>query len=133
VWRARADPGPAPPAMNDAMYAHPASLANLKPLAARGWHFIGPDTGALAEGPSDRPGRMSEPEAIQAAAARLLVTGGRLTGKTVVVTAGPTREHLRSEERRGGEDGRGRRWRERVDAENGKRRWSWRRRGRCTR
>src|SRR5207237_1009066 len=26
--------------------------------------------------------------------ARLLVTGGRLTGKTVVVTAGPTREHL---------------------------------------
>src|SRR2546430_15575802 len=91
---ARRGPVLAAPAMNDAMYAHPATLANLKTLAARGWHFIGPDTGALAEGPSDRPGRMSEPEAIQAAAARLLVTGGCLTGKTVVVTAGPTREHL---------------------------------------
>src|SRR5881397_3187954 len=71
---ARRGPVLAAPAMNDAMYAHPATLANLKTLAARGWHFIGPDTGALAEGPSDRPGRMSEPEAIQAAAARLLVT-----------------------------------------------------------
>src|SRR5439155_420005 len=67
---ARRGPVLAAPAMNDAMYAHPATLANLKTLAARGWHFIGPDTGALAEGPSDRPGRMSEPEAIQAAAAR---------------------------------------------------------------
>src|SRR5207302_8905284 len=81
-------------AMNDGVYAHPATLANLKTLAARGWHFIGPDSGALAEGPSDRPGRMSEPEAILAAAARLLVAGGRLAGRTVVVTAGPTREHL---------------------------------------
>jgi len=86
----------AAPAMNDAMYAHPATRANLKTLAARGWQFIGPEIGPLAEGPSDRPGRMSEPETILAAAARLLVTGagGRLAGKTVVVTAGPTREHL---------------------------------------
>src|SRR5207237_9437390 len=91
---ARRGPWLAPPAMNDAMYAHPATLANLKTLAARGWHFIGPDAGALAEGPSDRPGRMSEPDAILAAAARLLVAGGRLAGRTVVVTAGPTREHL---------------------------------------
>src|SRR2546428_12965007 len=37
---------------------------------------------------------MSEPEAILAAAAWLLVDGGRLAGRTVVVTAGPTREHL---------------------------------------
>src|SRR3989441_9141453 len=37
---------------------------------------------------------MSEPESILAAAARLLVQGGPLRGKTVVVTAGPTREHL---------------------------------------
>src|SRR5438067_4458353 len=91
---ARRGPVLAAPAMNDAMYAHPATLANLKTLAARGWHFIGPDAGALAEGPSDRPGRMSEPDAILAAAARLLVAGGRLAGRTVVVTAGPTREHL---------------------------------------
>jgi len=56
------------PAMNDAMYAHPATRANVKTLAIRGWHFVGPETGPLAEGPSDQPGRMSEPEAIFAAA-----------------------------------------------------------------
>src|SRR5207245_3979786 len=84
----------AAPAMNDAMYAHPATQANLKTLAARGWHFVGPEAGPLAEGPSEQPGRMSEPETILATAGRLLVAGGRLQGKTVVVTAGPTREHL---------------------------------------
>src|SRR5207249_6203713 len=85
---ARRGPVLAAPAMNDAMYAHPATLANLKTLAARGWHFIGPDAGALAEGPSDRPGRMSEPDAILAAAARLLVAGGRLAGRAGPGTAG---------------------------------------------
>jgi phosphopantothenoylcysteine decarboxylase/phosphopantothenate--cysteine ligase len=94
ILLARTGPVLAAPAMNDAMYAHAATLANMKTLAGRGWHFVGPETGALAEGPSDRPGRMSEPETILAAAARLLVQGGRLKGKTVVVTAGPTREHL---------------------------------------
>lgn len=88
----------AAPAMNDAMYANPATTANIQALTARGWHFIGPEIGALAEGPSERPGRMSEPEAIVAAAERLL-TGGhnsksKWSGKRVVVTAGPTREHL---------------------------------------
>ncbi len=87
----------AAPAMNDDMYANPATTANITTLAARGWHFIGPDIGALAEGPSERPGRMSEPDAIFAAAERLL--GGhhnssKWAGKRVVVTAGPTREHL---------------------------------------
>ena len=82
------------PAMNDAMYAHPATLANVKTLAGRGWHFVGPETGPLAEGPSDQPGRMSEPEAILAAAERLLMQRAPWVGKTVVVTAGPTREHL---------------------------------------
>jgi len=84
----------AAPAMNDAMYAHPATRANVKTLADRGWYFVGPETGPLAEGPSDRPGRMSEPETIVTAAARLLVQSGPLHGKTVVVTAGPTRKHL---------------------------------------
>jgi phosphopantothenoylcysteine decarboxylase / phosphopantothenate---cysteine ligase len=91
---ARTGPVLAAPAMNDAMYAHPATQANLKTLAGRGWHFIGPDTGALAEGPSERPGRMSEPEAVLVAAARLLLQRTPWIGKTVVVTAGPTREHL---------------------------------------
>jgi len=91
---ARTGPVLCAPAMNDDMYAHPATQQNLKVLAQRGWQFVGPETGPLAEGPSDRPGRMSEPETIHAAAARLLAPPGRLQGKTVVVTAGPTREHL---------------------------------------
>ncbi len=86
----------AAPAMNDAMYANPATTANITALTQRGWHFIGPDIGALAEGPSERPGRMSEPEAILAAAERLLGDPhkSKWSGKRVVVTAGPTREHL---------------------------------------
>ena len=90
----RTGPVLAAPAMNDAMYAHPATRANVKTLAERGWHFLGPDIGPLAEGPSERPGRMSEPAAIFAAAARLLLARAPWQGKTVVVTAGPTREHL---------------------------------------
>jgi len=91
---ARTGPVLAAPAMNDAMYAHPATRANVKLLAERGWHFVGPETGPLAEGPSERPGRMSEPEAILAAAERLLLQRAPWQGKNVVVTAGPTREHL---------------------------------------
>lgn len=92
----------AAPAMNDAMYAHPATVENVKTLTQRGWAFVGPEVGALAEGPSQRPGRMSEPETIFAAAEQVLggvketaTTGaGKWVGKRVVVTAGPTREHL---------------------------------------
>ena len=93
---ARTGPVLAAPAMNDAMFAHPATTANLKTLAQRGWTMVGPEIGALAEGPSERPGRMSEPETILEAAARLLGGGakGKWTGKRVIVTAGPTREHL---------------------------------------
>lgn len=82
------------PAMNDAMFAHPATQANLATLRARGAHLVGPDVGPLAEGPSDRPGRMSEPEAILAHAERLLRGGGALAGRRVIVTAGATREPL---------------------------------------
>ena len=91
---ARTGPVLAAPAMTDAMYAHPATRANVKTLAGRGWHFVGPETGPLAEGPSEQPGRMSEPDAILAAAERLLMQRAPWVGKTVVVTAGPTREHL---------------------------------------
>ena len=91
---ARTGPVLAAPAMNDAMFAHPATRANLNTLAARGWHFVGPETGPLAEGPSERPGRMSEPEAILVAAERLLLQRAPWQGKSVIVTAGPTREHL---------------------------------------
>jgi phosphopantothenoylcysteine decarboxylase / phosphopantothenate---cysteine ligase len=81
------------PAMNDEMFAHPATQVNLQTLRSRGVVFVGPEVGALAEGPSERPGRMSEPETIIAHAARLL-RAGQLKGRRVVVTAGPTREPI---------------------------------------
>jgi phosphopantothenoylcysteine decarboxylase/phosphopantothenate--cysteine ligase len=91
---ARTAPTLVAPAMNDEMFAHPATQKNLDVLTKRGFAFVGPETGALAEGPSDRPGRMSEPEVILAHAARLLSNGRPLGGRRVVVTAGPTREAL---------------------------------------
>ena len=81
------------PAMNDEMYARPETQANLKQLRSAGVAVVGPEIGALAEGPSERPGRMSEPETIIAHAARLL-RGGQLAGRKVIVTAGPTRESI---------------------------------------
>jgi phosphopantothenoylcysteine decarboxylase/phosphopantothenate--cysteine ligase len=81
------------PAMNDVMFARPETQANLEMLRSRGVAVVGPEIGALAEGPSERPGRMSEPETIMAHGARLL-GGGALKGRKVIVTAGPTRESI---------------------------------------
>ena len=81
------------PAMNDEMYARPETQANLEKLKTRGVILVGPEVGALAEGPSERPGRMSEPETILAHAGRVL-GGRRWGGRKVVVTAGPTRESI---------------------------------------
>jgi phosphopantothenoylcysteine decarboxylase / phosphopantothenate---cysteine ligase len=91
---ARTAPVLVAPAMNDEMYARPETQSNLERLRARGVVFVGPEIGALAEGPSERRGRMSEPETILAHAARLLRGGGKLAGRRVVVTAGPTRESI---------------------------------------
>lgn len=82
------------PAMNDEMFAHPATQVNLRLLKERGVAIVGPEVGPLAEGPSERPGRMSEPETILAHAVRLVAGKGKLAGRRVVVTAGPTREAL---------------------------------------
>ena len=94
VLLARSGPVLVAPAMNDAMFAAPATTRNLSLLRERGVAIVGPVTGALAEGPSDLPGRMSEPDSILHHAMRLLRAGGRLAGKQVIVTAGPTRESL---------------------------------------
>jgi phosphopantothenoylcysteine decarboxylase/phosphopantothenate--cysteine ligase len=95
ILLARSGPVLAAPAMNDAMFAHPATQANLATLRNRGWAFVGPVAGPLAEGPSDRPGRMSEPEEIFAEVERLLRgPTSALHGRRVLVTAGPTREML---------------------------------------
>ena len=81
------------PAMNAVMYRSDANQANLALLSERGMHFIGPDTGNLACGDDDI-GRMSEPAEIVERAIELLMPNPDLAGKTVLVTAGPTRESL---------------------------------------
>jgi phosphopantothenoylcysteine decarboxylase/phosphopantothenate--cysteine ligase len=82
------------PAMNDVMFDHPATKANVGALRERGWTVVGPDVGDLAEGPSDRPGRMAEPADIVAHAARRLSQRAPWSAMRVLVTAGPTREAI---------------------------------------
>ncbi len=85
----------AAPAMNDRMWANSATVRNVEELSARGWRFVGPAIGDLAEGPSSRPGRMAEPEEIVTNAVRLIRSAtSALNGKRVLVTAGPTREKI---------------------------------------
>jgi phosphopantothenoylcysteine decarboxylase/phosphopantothenate--cysteine ligase len=81
------------PAMNPAMWEHPATRENVAVLVARGVEIVGPEHGELAEGEIGM-GRMAEPAEIAAAAERLLQGGGALEGRHVVVTAGGTREPL---------------------------------------
>ena len=79
------------PAMNTRMWENPIVQANVRRLGEIGYHFVGPDAGDLACGIG--PGRMSEPEAV-VAAARALLEPGPLAGKTIVVTAGRTEEPI---------------------------------------
>ena len=81
------------PAMNNNMWRHPATQANLLVLRQRGHVIVGPDEGALACG-TVGPGRMSEPEAIADAVLAVVNIRKDLEGETVLVTAGPTQEPL---------------------------------------
>jgi phosphopantothenoylcysteine decarboxylase/phosphopantothenate--cysteine ligase len=83
------------PAMNVRMWEHPATQANVATLRERGVGLIGPEEGELAEGESGL-GRMSEPEAIFARCRELLGESDTLAGKTILVSAGGTREPLDS-------------------------------------
>ncbi|MBE0403299.1 bifunctional phosphopantothenoylcysteine decarboxylase/phosphopantothenate--cysteine ligase CoaBC [Halomonas citrativorans] len=82
------------PAMNQAMWRHPATQRNVTQLHADGWQLIGPAAGDQACGDVG-PGRMSEPDAIFEVVARLF-SGAPQAGNAphVVITAGPTREAL---------------------------------------
>jgi phosphopantothenoylcysteine decarboxylase/phosphopantothenate--cysteine ligase len=82
------------PAMNDRMYAHPASAANRARLLEIGYALAGPGVGPLAWGEGEGPGRMLEPGEILAHAGRALEGETPLSGRRVVVTAGPTREAI---------------------------------------
>lgn len=81
------------PAMNDRMWLHRQTQANVARCVDSGYTVLEPDTGALAIGEGAGPGRMPEPEAIFAHAGRMLERQS-LRGRSVVVTAGPTREAL---------------------------------------
>jgi phosphopantothenoylcysteine decarboxylase / phosphopantothenate---cysteine ligase len=84
------------PAMNDRMYAHPATQENLALLRSRGIHIVGPDTGELASHGERGTGRMSEPEELVATCERLLAPAASSdwAGVRVLVTAGGTREPI---------------------------------------
>jgi phosphopantothenoylcysteine decarboxylase / phosphopantothenate---cysteine ligase len=84
------------PAMNDAMYEHAATRANLDTLRARGVEVLEPGTGALGSPGEWGVGRLPEPpELLAAIEARLgTTTGGSLDGLHVLVTAGGTREPI---------------------------------------
>ena len=94
------------PAMNVAMWEHPAVQANLDVLRARGIRMVGPEEGSLADGEWGM-GRMASLEAIVAACASLVglagapagagaapANGRPLDGRTIVVTAGGTEEPI---------------------------------------
>jgi phosphopantothenoylcysteine decarboxylase/phosphopantothenate--cysteine ligase len=86
------------PAMNDAMWDHPATQANLELLRARGVRVIPPRTGALATKGEWGTGRLAEPPELLAAVESTLAgppaAGGPWDGLSVLVTAGGTREPI---------------------------------------
>ena len=82
------------PAMDSAMFAHPAVQANLETLKARGVMIVGPERGRLASGQVGL-GRLSEPADVVGATRALLGRhDGALRGRHVLVTAGGTREAI---------------------------------------
>jgi len=81
------------PAMNEAMYLHPRTQANIAGLRALGVEFVEPDQGYLACG-DEGWGRLAEPEKIVREGLTLVGRTESLKGKTVLVTAGPTREFM---------------------------------------
>lgn len=80
------------PAMNDAMWSHPATVANTRRVREMGYRLVGPAEGPLAAGEGSGPGRMEEPATIVQHVGRALQGTSRFTGRRIVVTAGPTRE-----------------------------------------
>ncbi|WHX42223.1 bifunctional phosphopantothenoylcysteine decarboxylase/phosphopantothenate--cysteine ligase CoaBC [Mesobacillus sp. AQ2] len=82
------------PAMNVHMYQHPAVTKNMETLRSFGYEFIEPGEGYLACGYTGK-GRLEEPETIVERASQFFKTeSGELSGKTVLITAGPTREKI---------------------------------------
>jgi phosphopantothenoylcysteine decarboxylase/phosphopantothenate--cysteine ligase len=85
------------PAMNNHMYEHPATRANVDLLRSRGVIIVEPERGQLASRGEWGIGRLAEPATILAAIeAELGAVGGALDGLRMLVTAGGTREPIDS-------------------------------------
>lgn len=83
------------PAMNPLMWLNPATRRNVELLGDDGLAFIGPNEGEMAESGEAGPGRMAEPDEILEAIETLLgPVDGPLSGRHVLVTAGPTHEPI---------------------------------------
>ena len=83
------------PAMNPAMWNHPATRRNKNTLVSDGSHFVGPNRGEMAESGEAGDGRMAEPLEIVAAIEALLDNRPKpLAGKKIIVTSGPTHEPI---------------------------------------
>ena len=82
------------PAMNDRMWAHTQTQRNIEQAKSLGYDILAPDEGPLAIGEGSGPGRMPEPETIMSHVGRLLEKQSSLRGRTIVVTAGATREQI---------------------------------------
>jgi phosphopantothenoylcysteine decarboxylase/phosphopantothenate--cysteine ligase len=82
------------PAMNAAMYEHPATQENVSRLRERGVHVLEPGTGSLASLGEYGTGRLPEPPELLAAFEAALSAGRELDGLKVLVTAGGTREPI---------------------------------------
>jgi phosphopantothenoylcysteine decarboxylase/phosphopantothenate--cysteine ligase len=81
------------PAMHTGMWQHPATRGNVVTLEERGVRFVGPISGPLAHG-DEGVGRLAEPEDIVAAVEAAVAKGGDLSGRRILITAGPTHEPL---------------------------------------
>jgi phosphopantothenoylcysteine decarboxylase / phosphopantothenate---cysteine ligase len=81
------------PAMNVNMWEHPATQENLARLRARGVHVVDPDEGYLACGMTGA-GRLAATETIAKKVCEVLGLRRDLEGRTILVTAGPTREDI---------------------------------------
>lgn len=84
------------PTMDGEMYESPGVATNLKRAVGMGYYILEPETGYLASG-LESVGRLPEPDMILKKADEIITEHtiqGPLTGKKVIVTAGPTREFI---------------------------------------
>lgn len=81
------------PAMDVEMYRHPAVMENIRVLRSRGIKILDAESGPLASGLSGE-GRLPEPEILFQEIVKLLGVSDFWSGKSVLITAGPTRENI---------------------------------------